>query len=883
VTVRSLRPWFALSVLAAGLFLATPAAAQVQPCPPPVRQPPPNSPVLLRCMQIVAHPVNETVVDAATYDFHIKTPRTSSADNVWVPYNESSIQSDFWNLWRSGFLDNLWIEVIDEPYENGVMGKHVVFHIEERARVKVVDYVPARGERLKVDLSKIEEALRNKNVSIRLDSFIDDTTIRRVKGVIAELYAEKGYSYATIATDVTELPSGPKLVQLTFTIDEGPKVRIAEVVFDGNVAFSDGTLRGKLKDNKPRSWLSFITSAGTYAEAKMTDDADKINEFYQDQGYVRAVVGAHQVEILRDSRDAKTRWIRLRIPVEEGVRYRIGSFKVADNTAVRTEFLRSLFKVRDGEYFNAKRIRKGLQETQKAYGRFGFYQFAPDVDVCPRGFDCQTREPLPGAEQPPIVDVTVRMLEGKQFFVNRITFAGNTTTRDNVVRREMRVYEGGVFDSQALTESIRRLNQLGYFKPLEGKTEEIQITTLPDNRVDLKITFEEQNRNQLSFGAGVSQFDGFFGQLAFQTSNFLGRGETVGVTLQKGSQARQYQLSFTEPYLWDRPITVGTDVYSRQFIFPLLYSQQATGGNFIVGLPLADYTRLFTGYSYERVRVYDVSPLYLSPEVLAANPTLRESLLVDQGGRRTVSKITPSVVFNTVNHPIFPNDGLKLTAGAEVAGLGGNTFFTQGRLEGIWYIPLTPRMSIGLRGEGQYIRPYGRTTTLPIFEKFFLGGEYSVRGFDLRSIGPRDPLSLLVTGGNKSIVFNGEYYINIAGPVRFLFFYDAGQVRDLGERFRWNDPIIEQVFPDPPLLSGPIGSGGILTPIGAQTGPTLVVRGKTPAFKTSTGMEVRFFMPVLNVPFRLIAAYNPSRRGVLNNNLQPQARFTFRFAVGTTF
>jgi outer membrane protein insertion porin family len=885
LTVPTFRQWFAAAALAGGLFEAQPALAQVEPCPAPVKQPPANSPVLLRCMEIVAHPVNETIVEGLTYQSHIRTPQTDSTLDKWAPYDERSIQSDFWNLWRTGFLDNLWIEVLDEPYDNGIMGKHVVVHIEERARVKMVDYLPAFGSKLRVDQQKIEETLRERNVAVKVDTFVDQSTIRRVKGVLAELYAEKGYSNTEITTALTELPTGPKLVHLTFTINEGPKVKIADVVFDGNSAFSDRKLGSQMKDNKPRGWLSFITGAGTYAEAKFPDDAEKINEFYRNEGYVKAVVGAHKVEVVRDSEDGKTRWVRLRIPVDEGVRYRVGAFNIADNTAVKTDALRKFFKIKEGDYFDLKKIRKGVQQAQKLYGSAGFFKWQPDPVICPRGFDCQTGDPIPGQDTPPIVDITVKMVEGKQFFVNRITFAGNTTTRDNVVRRELRVYEGGVFSTEGLTESIRRLNQLGYFKPLEGKADEIKISDTPgtDNRIDLKITFEEQNRNQLSFGAGVSQFDGFFGQLSFQTSNFLGRGETLGVTLQRGSQARQYQVSFSEPYLWDRPITVGTDVYTRQFVFPLLYSQRSTGANFVVGLRLADYTRLFTGYSFEKVHIYDVSPAYISPEALAASPTLRESLLVDQGGKRTVSKITPSVVFNTVNHPIFPNDGAKLTAGIDIAGLGGNTFYTQTRLEAIWYLPLTPRMSIGFHAEGQYVRPYGSTTTLPIFEKIFLGGEYNVRGFDIRSIGPRDPLTRLVTGGNKSLVFNGEYYINIAGPVRMLFFYDAGQVRDLGQKFTWSEPITEQVFPNPPLLSGPIGLNGILTPIGAETGPRIVVTGKTPAFKTSTGVEVRFFMPVLNVPFRLISAYNPSRRGVFNNSLLPQGRFTFRFAVGTTF
>ena len=881
---RSLRVFLVAALAGAALAWAGPAAAQVQPCPEPARLPPATSPVLLRCMQLVAHPVNETVVDPQTYDFYIKTPRTNSSTDTWVPYDRESILADFWNLWRTTFLDNLWIEEIDEPYANGVMAKHVVFHIEERSRIKAVDYVAAEGATASVEVSKIEEALRDQGLKINLDSFVDESTIRRVKGVIRELYGEKGFNDAKIETSLKAMPGGPKLVHLTFLIDEGPKFKISEVVFDGNKAFSDGTLRGEMKENKPKGWLSFITSGGTYLENKFADDADKVTEFYLNHGYVQARVGQPQIEVIENSTDGRTSWIRLRVPVDEGQRYKVGTFSIADNASVKTEFLRPLFKLQEGDYYNYKKLQKGLEKTREIYGAGGFYQWAPNVETNPRGINPETGQPIGPEPPPPIVDVTVRMVEGKQFFVNRITFVGNTTTRDNVARRELRVAEGGVFNTEALKDSVRRLNQLGYFKPLEGKEDEMTVTPTPgaDNRVDIQLKVQEQNRNQISFGAGVSQYEGFFGQLSFQTSNFLGRGETVGISLQKGSQARQYQVSFSEPYLFDRPITLGVDVFTRQFIYPYQFTQESTGTNTVVGLPLANYTRLFTAYSYERVRVFDINPGYLSPEVLASSPALRDSLLVDLGGRRTVSKIGPSVVYNTVNQPIFPTNGMRLTGGVDVAGLGGNTYYVQFRTESIWYHPVTARTSIGIRAEAQYIRPYGSTTTLPIFEKFFLGGEYSVRGFDIRSIGPRDPVSRVVTGGNKSLLFNAEYTINIGGPVRLLAFYDAGQVRDFGESFGWWEPTTELVFPAPPLLSDPFALVA-LTPPGVNNVPTVNVTGKTAAFKTSTGLEVRFFMPVLNVPFRLITAYNPSRWGVLNNNLVLTPRFTFRFAVGTTF
>ncbi len=864
----------------------TPPVTQVAPCPelPAAQLPPAGTVPLLRCMQLVAHPVNETIVDGSTYAYHIKTPQPDPSQRRFPAYDEAAVLADFWNLWRTNFLDNLWVEVLDEPYPNGVPGKHVVFHIEERARVKVVDFVPVPATyKLKIELSKIDAALAENNIEIRLDSFVDAAAIRRVTGLVRDLYAELGYTDPIITTDVTELPEGPKLVHLTFKVDPGPKVRIAEIVFDGNEAFSDGKLRGQMKDNKQRSmFMGVLPSGGDYKVSKFDADIELVSEFYRNEGYARAQVGAPQAEVLETSEDGQTRDIRLRVPVDEGLQYRIGNFEITGDATLRHEAVRELFDITEGDRFSLKKLRKGFEKASELYGRFGFWQWQPIPELTPRGIDPATGLPVGDEPPPPIMDVTLRMQEGKQFFVNRISFNGNTTTHDAVIRRELRVYEGAVFDAVALKESVRRLNQLGYFKPLEGKEGEIDVAATPnaENKVDIKLKFEEQNRNTISFGAGVSQFDGFFGQLSFQTANFMGRGETLGLSLQKGSQARQYQVSFTEPYLFNRPITVGMDVFSRQYIYPFQFTQEATGGNFVFGVPLADYTRYFTAYSYQRVRVFDINPGYLTPDALNRNPFLRDSLLIDQGGSRIVSKISPSVVYNTVNQPLFPSAGTRYTMAFDFAGLGGNTSFFQTRLEGIWYKPLTTRMSFGLRAEGQYIRPYGDNPTLPIFEKFFLGGEYSVRGFEIRSIGPRDPTTRVVTGGNKSLTFNAEYYINLFGPVRLLGFFDAGQVRDVGQSFGWKEDVVALSQPPVPPLIDPFARRNLLTIPGSITP---IVVGTTSAFKTSTGVEVRFMMPMLNVPFRLIGAFNPNRTGVLDGNSQPTPRFTFRFAVGTTF
>jgi outer membrane protein insertion porin family len=292
---------------------------------------------------------------------------------------------------------------------------------------------------------------------------------------------------------------------------------------------------------------------------------------------------------------------------------------------------------------------------------------------------------------------------------------------------------------------------------------------------------------------------------------------------------------------------------------------------------------MFVNYSLEKVQVKELNEAFNDPLIAQNNPLLAESLLLGQGGRRTVSKIGPSYVFNTVDHPIFPTAGTRYTATLDFAGLGGNTNFINPRVEGVWYVRLNNRTSLGFRAQGEYITPFGSTLSLPIFEKLFLGGEYSMRGFDLRTVGPRDPNTGVVIGGNKSVLFNAEYLINIAGPVRLVLFYDAGQVQERGDPFTWEDEVYRRV--DPPQLQPftVFDPDFVASGLSNLPAPERELLGKANAFKTSTGAEVRFFMPVLNVPFRLIFAMNPSRAGVLDNQLQPTKEFVFRFAVGSTF
>ena len=259
-------------------------------------------------------------------------------------------------------------------------------------RVKIVDYVGTE----KVDTSKIEEALKAKSISIRLDSFIDPGLIRRVSGVVHDVYAEKGYEFVEVKPEIKPIEGGPKLVNVTFHITEGPKVKIRKVDFVGNTAIKDSKLDEQMKENKA-GMFSFILGNGTYKADKFEEDADKVVAYYRDRGYIEARVGQPELKILEDSKDSKTRFVELRIPVTEGQKYHIGKIEFDGNKIVNATALRPLFKIQEGEIYSEKKIRKGFEKAKEVYGGGGYMDFTGYPDLAPRGAPtnaCATAVPI---------------------------------------------------------------------------------------------------------------------------------------------------------------------------------------------------------------------------------------------------------------------------------------------------------------------------------------------------------------------------------------------------------------------------------------------------------------------------------------------------------
>ena len=747
-------------------------------------------------------------------------------------YDEEVIKADFRRLWDAGFLENMSVEENDTPSGNKVL----IFTVAERKRVQIVDF---RGSKALTKTS-IEDKLKEKEATLKLDTFYDPSKARRAEDVIREMLKEKGRLFGTVKHEAKTI--GGSGEQVTFTIDDGPRTKIKAITFENNNVFSDGRLRGEMKKLKQSGFwnLSWMSGKSTFNDEKWGEDQELLREHYLNAGYVTASIGEPRISYVDGKsglfKKTPVKWMLIDIPVSEGDVYHVGKVNFEGMKLFKPEAVLPIFKLGDGEVYSEKKLKKGFEKLRDAYGAQGYFQYT--------GFTKRAPD-----REKKVVDLTLEIQEDKQYFVGKIKFAGNDSTRDKVIRREVYLTEGDVFNTELLKLSIRRINQLGYFKPIE-KAPELAPSELAEDKIDVTLRVEEQNRNQFTFGGGVSGLEGTFVNASFSTANFLGLGETFQISAQSGKRTKNYQVAITEPYFLDRPITAGFDVYKRKLEYQTYagqniqgYVDDRVGISLTSGVPLSRFTRLFLGYAYEIVKIepvdFEDTSIY-DPTIT----TIADPYYLQGTGKRRESRLTPSVVYNTVDNPWTPRAGWKVSGVLQVTGgpLGGTLDFFRPDLELIRYIPHLRRTALGLRAQVGYVRPFGDTSRidpvtgqdgLPFYQRFYMGGENQIRGYNLRTVGPRDADGVAV-GGNKYMLFNAEYYIDIAGPLRGLFFFDAGQSYLEGQSLDFTQ------------------------------------------LRTSAGVELRFIMPVLNVPFRLIYAVNPNR-----DPFQPKS--TFKFAVGTTF
>lgn len=828
------------------------------------------------------------------------------------PYNADAVRRDFRALWNTDFFEDIRLEVEDSP--DVPNGKILVFYVTERPTIRNITY---KGNK-SVSESDILDAFKDRKVDLTVESRFDPTKVKHAEVVIQQLLAEHGHMFATVKPTYEKIPA-TNSVSLVFNIDEGPKVKVGHITIQGNRVFSATRIVRSMRHSRPIAiplgFADINLFSKTYDRDKLDEDiAVGIEGLYRDHGYFRADVGTPVLNTVKTEHNGipgpwpligRRRSIRtdITLPIEEGAQYRMGrlvirSANLDENLYFKPEFLESIFPIKKGQILDTSKIRKAIDDYTKLYGDYGFIDF--------------TANPVPEVDDATkTVNWTIDFDQQKQFYVRRIEFSGNTTTRDKVIRREILLDEGSLFNDRRWELSILRLNQLGYFEEIKKENADLKRDTRAGT-VDITLKVREKGKQSISFTGGVSGLAGTFLGLAYQTNNFLGLGETLTFSANLGSIERSTLFSFTEPYLFDRPISTGFSVFSNKFNFnqekqlsilvgqsvainPALaqdYSQNSRGFTLFASYPLHRFafTRLSLTYGWTKSNIQAFSQ---ASQLLFQSVQFSSLQGPSQLNGIISSKITPSITYNTINNPVNPTSGksLSYSVGFEGGPLLGNVNTVSNIFQGEYFHPTYHKRNvIGVRMMAGWITGYGGRL-VPPFDRFYIGGEDTVRGFDFFNISPWTFIPTVVNqpvtfqnptvlgpngnpstqtisvpmleyfatrpGGDVQGVGNFEYRIPIAGPVSVNLFADIGIDGILRSSQLQLDPTatqqLQSEFPNPFFPDAHI----------AQR--LSVVSGTNFTPRTSTGIEFVVFLPIVRAPFRFYYAYNPTR---LNETIQ---------------
>jgi outer membrane protein insertion porin family len=671
------------------------------------------------------------------------------------PYDPLTVERDFNSLWNTGYFEDVRIEK-----EDTAQGVVLDVYVREKPTIRDITYKGLSS----ITESDVLDRFKKEKVGLSQESQYDPARIARAVTVIKEMLAEHGHQFATVRPEVKTIP--PASVALTFNVKEGPTVKVGKISFSGNTHVSSRVLRESMRNLRPigvpHSIILENIFARTYDASKLEEDAERVRQAYRDRGYLRGgPVGEPQTHIRNESglsfftfRPRKGKRIDIHMNIEEGERYRLEGINFTGNKAVsNTKALRAIFNEKDGTTFNMTNFQKGLENLRKAYGQLGYINF--------------TAVPTPSFDdQKHTVTWNVDIDEGKQFTVSRIEFQGNTVTRDFVIRRELLLQEGQIYNSHLWELSLLRLNQLDYFNPLRVDQDSETHQNTEAGTVDLLLKVQEKGKNSIGLNGGVSGLSGAFIGLNYQTNNFLGLGETLSVQANAGSLARNLLFAFNEPYLRNKPLNVGFQVFDRKTdynasksysltgsanttaaISSLLqnYNQGSKGFNLSASYPvrhfnLFGFSRVGATYAWDSSSVRAFS---------AASTNLFQTLAFRsgiQGQNALEGIITSSVMFSynssNVDSNYLPHKGQSLAATVQLAGLWGSVRYVRPVVEyrrftpmkGLWFNP-AGRNTLGMRLQAIYITGFSGDVAPP-FDRPSAGGEADLRGFDVRTVTP---------------------------------------------------------------------------------------------------------------------------------------------------
>ncbi len=806
-------------------------------------------------------------------------------------YNVNALERDFMALWNTGYFDDIRLEV-----EDGKQGKIVIFYVREKKLIRAISYKGLST----VTESDVMDEFQKRKVGLTIDSQYDPVVIKRAEVILHDMLAAHGRQFATVRHRTRNIP--PNSVALTFIVTEGPKVKVGKIHFQGNTVFSNMMLVRQMKMSRPAGappWFYWFHK--TYDHDKVLFDLEKVRELYQDHGYFFALPEEPKVKM----RDTSHRWpfffwswghgkaVDITIPVDEGAQYKLGKFTIRGAKLFKQQQLALFLGMKPGDVFDLSKVRKAIDNLTKLYGEFGYINFVA------------TPDPEPNRKKH-VVNLALDFDEGKQFFVHRINFLGNLKTRDKVIRRELLLNEGEIFNTRLWDLSILKVNQLGFFNPIKKDDYDIRQNAKNDT-VDINLKVKEKGRNSIGFSGGTSALSGNFIGFNYSTNNFLGLGETLSASVQTGEFEKLYSFGFTEPYIYDRPITTGFTVFKSDINFNQLeqtsvfsgvsqtslvsafgassfqnFAENSTGFTAFASYPLKrHFARLGLTYSFstDSLQTFSLSSQAFFQALNFQNIVSGPNSLT---GIRT-SSIMPTFNYSTVDNPMFPHRGKSLYASIQFAGsfLGGNVNTIAPVAEAKYYHPINHnRNTLAFHALFTTISGYGGKVPPP-FSRFYIGGENDIRGFDIYSISPvaffptvasvcnRDnagntipaldstgsstgacgsstsfPVNTMTfPGGDTEWVTNFEYRIPIVGPVTLEPFIDAGM------NFIWH---ASQLNLRQSALA-PITESYPFFPVPKRLE---IVPGTNYKPRSSVGVQVQVIVPHFNIPFRVYYGYN---------------------------
>jgi len=640
------------------------------------------------------------------------------------PFSVERVREDLRSIFDLGYFTDVQVDIKSTP-----QGKEVIFIMVEKPSLKEI--LITGNEKVKLEDIKEKMILTPRSI-LNLEK------VKESSEQIRKLYFSKGYYGVKVEHKVNYLETNEAVV--TFAISEGPKGHIRKIVFKGNKNIKSSNLK-KVMTTKQRNIFSIITKTGTLDEDVFKNDLQLLNAYYIDQGFIEAKISEPRIDLSNPKK------IRVEIEIVEGPRYHVEDIDFKGDLLTTKEDLFKGLKMKRNDVYSTTAIRRDVNALTEKFANKGYayVEVNPETNVDNKNL---------------LVNITYDIEKKKQVSFEKIQIVGNSKTRDKVIRRELRVAEGELYSAADMNKSRDRLKRTGFFKDVDfttsrGSTEE---------KINLDIKVEEAPTGAISFGIGYSSLENVVGSASISDRNLFGYGYHGVLKFSLGAETRNFRLGFTDPYFLGYPLSAGIDLYHEDVEVFDTYSYKITGGDLKFGKELTDKIRIDLMYKLENIDVYDVA-------------RTASTYIKEQKGKKTTSAISISPSIDTRDDYFNPRKGSRHSLLVQNAGgiLGGDNYFVKVTGETSWFFPLPLNTTLNLRAKAGMISPYGGKK-LPIYEKFFIGGIQTVRGFEYGRAGPIDEKGE-PSGAEKMVAFNAEWIFTLSREIglRGALFFDVGK------------------------------------------------------------------------------------------------------------